>query len=203
MEDKEVRRVVEDILREGRKKTEETVRRAEEEARVIVEGAKVQAEEEKQTRIREAERRGRTLKESLVAEAKMKARMEFLAGRERIVESILERVLKRLGELGETAEYRRWLLEISVRACSRIEAKRVILRANQRDTRFLKSRLGELEQKSGKSISIGEPIETVGGVRAESEEGTVSIDETLESTIRRNLDGIKRRIVELLISEER
>ncbi len=201
MEDERIQRVVEDILREGRRKADEIVERAKKEAEMILNSARIRAEEEKQTKIREAEKSGRVLKERTISEAGMRARMDFLAGRERIVDGIMEKVLRRFEEIGETAEYRGWLFDSAVRACSSIEAERVVLRANERDARFLKTRLEEIAKKSGKRVAIGEPIRTAGGVRVESGDGAVSVDETIESVVRRNTERIRKRIIEL-ISEE-
>lgn len=201
MEDERIQRVVEDILREGRRKADEIVERAKKEAEMILNSARIRAEEEKQTKIREAEESGRVLKERTVSEAGMRARMDFLAGREKIVDGIMERVLRKFEEIGETSEYRGWLFDSAVRACFSIGAERVVLRANERDARFLKTKLEEIAKKSGKRVAIGEPIRTVGGVRVESGDGDVSVDETIESVVRRNTERIRKRIIEL-ISEE-
>jgi V/A-type H+-transporting ATPase subunit E len=201
VEDERIQRVVEDILREGRRKADEIVERAKKEAEMILNSARIRAEEEKQTKIREAEESGRVLKERTVSEAGMRARMDFLAGREKIVDGIMERVLRKFEEIGETSEYRGWLFDSAVRACFSIGAERVVLRANERDARFLKTKLEEIAKKSGKRVAIGEPIRTVGGVRVESGDGDVSVDETIESVVRRNTERIRKRIIEL-ISEE-
>jgi vacuolar-type H+-ATPase subunit E/Vma4 len=201
VEDERIQRVVEDILREGRRKADEIVERAKKEAEMILNSARIRAEEEKQTKIREAEESGRVLKERTVSEAGMRARMDFLAGREKIVDGIMERVLRKFEEIGETSEYRGWLFDSAVRACFSIGAERVVLRANERDARFLKTKLEEIAKKRGKRVAIGEPIRTVGGVRVESGDGDVSVDETIESVVRRNTERIRKRIIEL-ISEE-
>jgi vacuolar-type H+-ATPase subunit E/Vma4 len=201
VEDERIQRVVEDILREGRRKADEIVERAKKEAEMILNSARIRAEEEKQTKIREAEESGRVLKERTVSEAGMRARMDFLAGREKIVDGIMERVLRKFEEIGETSEYRGWLFDSAVRACFSIGAERVVLRANERDARFLKTKLEEIAKKSGKRVAIGEPLRTGGGVRVESSEGDVSVDETIESVVRRNTERIRKRIIDL-ISEE-
>lgn len=197
-EKKDVDAVVEDILNEAREKAKEIIRKAEREAEAILSTARIQAEEKKTTELRRAEEEGKALKERRVAEERARARMEFLSEREKIVEEVLQSLLRTLERMGDRQEYRMWLTKALARACSEVGGEHVVLRANRRDLQFLRSKIGELSKKVGKRISIGEPIQTIGGLKVESEDGKTAVDQTLESILSRNRERIRSEIVQLL-----
>lgn len=187
-----------DILDQARRKADEIIEKAEKEAEAILNTAKIQTEEERAARLRKAEEEGKSMKEKIIAEERFKARMNFFSEREGIIEVIFSKIMKKLEEICERSEYQRWLLDISIKSCREFENSSVVLRANRRDLRFLSVKIGEISKKSGKTVVLGDPIQAIGGIRIESEDGKIAVDQTIESMIERNREKIRMKIIHLL-----
>ncbi|MEM1689582.1 MAG: V-type ATP synthase subunit E family protein [Candidatus Hadarchaeales archaeon] len=197
-EKKDIESVVKDILDQAKKKANEIIEKAEKEAEAILSTAKIQTEKEKIAKLRKAEEEGKSLKEKMIAEEKFKARMNFFSEREKIIDEIFKQIVKKMEKLCERSEYQKWLLEISIKSCADFEDGSVVLRANRRDLKFLNTKVGEISKKSGKAVMLGNPIQAIGGIRIESENGKVAVDQTIESIIERNREKIRMKIAQLL-----
>jgi len=83
-------------------------------------------------------------------------------------------------------------------------ALEVVVRSNERTLKLIVERLSEFKEKLreglGKDVdvTIGEPIQTLGGVLVESSDGSVRVDNTFEARIERFESELRATIAKAL-----
>ena len=59
------------------------------------------------------------------------------------------------------------------------------------------------EGKKTVSVSLGEPIQTIGGVKVGTADGKIEIDETFEGRMRREFEGLRVKVAKVLFEGSR
>ncbi len=201
--DKGAQLIAEDILREAKEKTTEVIRGAREEARTLLDAARLGAREEEESEVKEARVRGKHIHEEVLAEGRMKAKREILQMREELINEVLKEAEDKLRTYVSSKKYEVDLVRIAADACKKLGSGQAAIRANRRDMKLLEKNRGEIERESGGgkkivSISFGEPIQTIGGVRVGTPDGKIEIDETFEGRMRREFEALRVKIARIL-----
>ena len=190
--------LAEEILSEAKREADRIIREARHESETILGSAKITAKERWLQITRETESEGARMRDQILAEGRMRARREFLQKREQLIEQGLQEIRRALQKYVSSAEYSKYLLKLAERTCKELGSDKVVLRANKRDTKILEKKLDEISKKTGKEVSLGKPISAIGGIRAETPDGLIVADETLDSLLRREQERLRVEIAKAL-----
>jgi V/A-type H+-transporting ATPase subunit E len=191
--------IVQDIVQEARRRAEEILERARKEASSLLREAEEEGKRRAEELLGRAREEGRLLYEERMARGRVEARKELLAKKEELIEEVFRRAEERLRKHVSSREYEKDLLRMTVEACRRLGSEEVVVEASARDLKRLKEMEGELKKRlEGIRVSLGEPVETLGGVRVRSADGKVELDETLESRMRREREALRVEVARIL-----
>lgn len=192
--------IVDEILKEAREKTAQLMEAAQNEARSILNRARLAAREEMEREMREAKTRGEQVYRAMLAEGRLKAKKEILLKREELVSEVFEQAKERLAKYTSSERYKKDLIRIAAEACKKLNSDKVVIRANERDLKLLQKHVDELLRAAGRlqSVSLGEPIQTMGGVRVGTPDGKMEIDDTLEARMNREFEALRIKVAKVL-----
>jgi V/A-type H+-transporting ATPase subunit E len=87
---------------------------------------------------------------------------------------------------------------------SMLESTEIIIECNKNDYELVKKVIQDLSSNKNNKIKLTiskKPIDIAGGIRARSVDGTMTLDNSMESRIERLKPLIRKEIVQLLRSE--
>jgi V/A-type H+-transporting ATPase subunit E len=86
---------------------------------------------------------------------------------------------------------------------SKLESMEISIECNKNDYELVKKLIQDVSSKNGKiKLTMSKkPIDISGGIRARSGDGTMTLDNSMESRIERLKPLIRKEIVQLLRSE--
>jgi V/A-type H+-transporting ATPase subunit E len=195
--------IAEDILRDAREKAAGIISDSKKEARKVLDAARVGAKEEEERETEEARAQGKHIQEAMLAEGRMRTRRELLQKREELINEVLKEVEKELRAYTSSEKYEKDLTRMAVSACKKLGSNQVVIRANRRDLKLLEKSNEQILRglggtENGASISFGEPLQTIGGVRVGALDGNVEIDETFDGKIRREFEVLRVKVAKVL-----
>jgi V/A-type H+-transporting ATPase subunit E len=195
--------LAEDILKEAEEKAATIIKEAKEQANAIIDAARINAEEEEKRKLAEATAKGQQIYREILAQAKVEAKKEILKKKELLIKEAFKEAEERLRKHSLAAEYKEDLIRITVNACKKLDATDVVITANQRDLKTLKSSKETIERELERGnrkikISFGEPIQTAGGVRVKTADGRIEVDETFEGIIQKQFELLRVKVAKIL-----
>jgi len=195
--------LAEDILKEAEEKAATIIKEAKEQANAIIDAARINAEEEEKRKLAEATAKGQQIYREILAQAKVEAKKEILKKKELLIKEAFKEAEERLRKHSLAAEYKEDLIRITVNACKNLDATDVVITANQRDLKTLKSSKETIERELERGnrkikISFGEPIQTAGGVRVKTADGRIEVDETFEGIIQKQFELLRVKVAKIL-----
>lgn len=200
--------IADDILKEAKEKAEGIIRAAEKEARTLLDAARFGAKEEEERETKEAYARGKLVHDGVLAEGRMRAKREVLQKREELINEVFRGVEEKLQAHASSKIYEEDIIRIATMACKKLGQDDVVIRANRRDLKLLEGSKDQIARELGEgektaSVSLGEPIQTIGGVKVGTADGRVEIDETFEGRMRREFKGIRVNVAKVLFEGSR
>ncbi len=195
--------IIQEINREAEQKIQYILSEAREEAEKLKEEARKRAEAKAEWILRKAKTQAEIEKQRIIANAKLEVRKKKLAVQEELIRSVIESLKERLANLPED-EYFPMLVELTAKAVEELGTDKVIVRSNERTLKLIVERLpefrGKLREALGKDVevTVGEPIQTIGGILVESSDGTVRVDNTFEARIERFESDLRATIAKAL-----
>ncbi|MDI6819586.1 MAG: V-type ATP synthase subunit E family protein [Candidatus Hodarchaeaceae archaeon] len=200
--DKGAQLIVDEILKEAGEKSARIIEAARREAKTILDAARFTAREEGEREVEEAKAVGKQTYEAMLAEGRMRAKKEVLRRREELVNEVFRGAKGRLVEYTSSEKYERDLIRIAIGACKKLGSDNSVIYANKRDLKLLKKNEGELARVVAAdrpvSISFGEPIQTIGGVRVGTPDRKMEVDDTLEARMEREFEALRVRVAKIL-----
>lgn len=195
--------LAEDILKEAEEKAATIIKEAKEQANAIIDAARINAEEEEKRKLAEATAKGQQIYREILAQAKVEAKKEILKKKELLIKEAFKEAEERLRKHSLAAEYKEDLIRITVNACKKLDATDLVITANQRDLKTLKSSKETIERELERGnrkikISFGEPIQTAGGVRVKTADGRIEVDETFEGIIQKQFELLRVKVAKIL-----
>jgi len=195
--------IIDDILKEAKKKAAEVIQTAEREAATMRDAARLGAKEEEEHKLKEARVRGKQVYEEVMAEGRMKAKKEMLQKKEGLIGDVFKEAEEKLRAQVASKRYKEDIARIALSACRKLGSGDVVVRANRRDLKLLESFKEQMarELSGGEktvNISFGEPIQAIGGVRVGTPDGKVEIDDTFEGRMRREFEVIRVKVAKVL-----
>jgi len=200
--------MVEEILREASEQASSMVVAAKKEASTILNAARFTAKEEEEHEVKEAQARGKRVYEEVLMDGKIKAKKEALKKREEIINDVFKEVKEKIQKYTSSQKYQEDLIRIAIDSCRKLGSDRVTIFANKRDLRVLKRAQKKITRALSTkgatvSVSFGEPIQTICGVRVATTDRKIEIDDTFEGRMRRDFDTLRMKVAKLLFEGSR
>ena len=179
-------------------------------AEEIRKDAELKANSEAQDIINTGTREARREKQRILADARLKAKRKLMSVQEQLMQAVFEQATRHIQQLvvkGEDGEYKydTIITDFAREAAEIIGQQSLQLSFNQRDKdRFqpLLSNISQsISQSLGKKITLSiaeKTIPTLGGVNVKSEDGTVGVDNTIESRMIRFNEKLKADVTRIL-----
>ncbi|RLF80040.1 V-type ATP synthase subunit E [Thermococci archaeon] len=197
------RLIIEEINKEAEQKIKYILEEAEQKAEEIKQEAEKKARIKADWIIRKAQTQAELEKQRIIANAKLEVRRRKLALQEELINEVIGTIKDRLLSIPE-AEYMEVLKDLITSGIQELGEEKVVLSSNGETLSLLKAHLKEMEksvnEKLGKDvvISLGEPIETIGGVIVQNLEKTIRIDNTFEARMERLQSDLRAKIAKIL-----
>ena len=195
--------IIQEINREAEQKIQYILSEAQKEAEKLKEEARKRAESRAEWILRKAKTQAEIEKQRIIANAKLEVRKKKLAVQEELIKQVIESLKERLATLPDE-EYFPMIVELTAKAVEELGIDKIVVRSNERTLKLVVERLSEFREKLkealGKDVevTIGEPIQTIGGVLVESPDGTVRVDNTFEARIERFESDLRATIAKAL-----
>ncbi|VVB56847.1 V-type ATP synthase subunit E [uncultured archaeon] len=168
------------------------VKAAHEEAKRILDTAHAAGARTLEAARAEAEAFSSAEASSRLTACQLEASRHLVESREEAVQQSLEQVWEYFSQAPKRAGYAAKLKAWAQKALDELDTPGAVLRANESDTETLHSAGFKVSKK---------PIECAGGVRAETADGRISVDYTLESQFERKREELLHLIHQKLFSD--
>ena len=161
--------------------------------------SKSQIEEEFGNIILNAEKKAENLKRQVIGSSKLSVRNKELVLLEQAVNDVYGKVKEKLLSSAEEPHYSNMLIKIFDESIPNIGTNDIIIECLKKDTDFFKKQIESVSLKYNKKIKIqGNLKNSLGGFKIKSSDGTVSLDNTLDSRIERLKPLIRKNIAQIL-----
>jgi V/A-type H+-transporting ATPase subunit E len=201
-------RLVEDILRESKNKAEEVKKEGLLQIEESIARARADAIRDADQIIREAKTESEAARNRRVSQEKQKARLTYLAAKNKVVSDVLKTVQTRLADFcADEPSYRPFLLRTIARGIGAISSQTVRVALSEKDLRRLRqTKLLEdalaVAQTTKKVTLSDEAIETIGGAIVTSQDNKIVVDCTLEAKLELMKPQILAEISRILFAPE-
>ncbi|WP_456367179.1 V-type ATP synthase subunit E [Thermococcus sp.] len=195
--------IIQEINREAEQKIQYILNEAQREAEKIKEEAKKKAEAKAEWILRKAKTQAEMEKQRAIASAKLEVRKKRLAVQEEMIKAVISALKDRLASLPDE-EYFMTLVSLTSEALEELGVNKAVLRSNERTLKLIVERLPEFKKGVSETIgrdvdiTVGEPINTIGGILVESVDGSVRVDNTFEARMERFEAELRARIAKIL-----
>jgi V/A-type H+/Na+-transporting ATPase subunit E len=152
--------------------------------------------------IESAKKEAENLKRQIIGSSRLSARNKELVLIESAINEIFRIVKEKLQSKSNDKLYKDLLRKMIEESISPLDSPEIIIESNKNDYDTVKKILQDLSTNKKVKLTLSKkPIEIVGGIRAVSADGTMTLDNTLDSKIERLKPLIRKEIVQLLRGE--
>lgn len=149
--------------------------------------------------ISNAEKKAENLKRQVIGSSKLSARNKELVLLEQAVNDVYVKAKEKLGLYSEQPNYRNMLIKNLDESIPNLGTSDVIIECLKRDVEFFKKQIESLSQKFNKKIKVQSNLKnSLGGFKIKSSDGTVTLDNTIDSRIERLKPLIRKNIAQIL-----
>ena len=204
------KRIINRIIQMADEEVSKITVEAQANAEEIRKDVELKANAEAQDIINTGTREARREKQRILADARLKAKRKLMSMQEQLMQAVFEQATRYIQQLvvkGEDGGYKydTIITDFTREAAEIIGQQSLQLSFNQRDKdRFqpLLSNISQsISQSLGKKITLSiaeKTIPTLGGVNVKSEDGTVGVDNTIESRMIRFNEKLKADVTRIL-----
>ena len=161
--------------------------------------SKSRIEGEYENIISNAEKKAENLKRQVIGSSKLSARNKELVLLEQAVNDVYVKARAKLVLYSEQPNYRNMLIKTLDESIPNLGTSDVIIECLKRDVEFFKKQIESLSQKFNKKIKVQSNLKnSLGGFKIKSSDGTVTLDNTLDSRIERLKPLIRKNIAQIL-----
>ncbi len=200
-------KLVEEIISDSTAKAEEIRRQGRNEIEEEISSAKTAANREADQIVRSAAAEAEATKNRLISQATQKARVAYLAERNRILHDLFNELRSRLEQFAKNdTSYRAFLLDSMVRGMEALQYETARVLVSQRDlgkyghTKLLEEALQNVKTVKKARFS-DEPIAKIGGAVVTSEDGKIRVDCTIDARLELMQPRILAEISRVLFSD--
>jgi vacuolar-type H+-ATPase subunit E/Vma4 len=125
-----------------------------------------------------------------------------LEQREKLLNTVFERARKQLPTVLQWTEYPQIASQLLKETLQNLESDSVVVQADATTQHLLKDRLlREIGREMNRKVEMGEPLAQGTGVMAQSENGHMHYDNTLETRLARMQNSLRSPVYRLLMGE--
>ena len=150
--------------------------------------------------IQSAKKQAENIKRQIIGSSRLTARNKELLLIESAINDIFAKAKQKLGSAYNEKEYKDLLKRMIEESVQRLGSAEVVIECNKNDLEIVKKILSDLSANKNKvKITLSKkPIDIIGGIRAVSGDGTMTLDNSLDSQIERLKPLIRKELVQLL-----
>lgn len=191
----------------------EIIQQAEADAEKILAEAKAKAEQirnhaqevvaaDKKRILEQAKNDADRIRGQAIATAQLNARTLILESREKLLVSVFEASMEKIASVQNYSDYPAIVESLALEAINQLAVKKVILHADKVTNGILnESVLKKISSKFDGTIEIGEPLKKGTGIVAETVDGHLNYDNTLETRLHRLEGELRSPVYHLLMGE--
>lgn len=204
------KKIIDKIVQMSEEEINKITSEAQAKAEEIKKEAELNANSEAQDITNRGTQEAKREKQRIIADARLKAKRKKMSMQEQLMKESFEHATKYLQELfskGKDAGYKydTIITNFTREAAEIIGHHSIQLSFNQRDKNKFQPLLSQISkdvsQALGKDVTLSiseKTIPTLGGVNVKSEDGTVGVDNTIESRMSRFNEGLKAEVTKIL-----
>ena len=152
--------------------------------------------------VESAKKEAENLKRQIIGSSRLSARNKELVLIESAINEIFRIVKEKLQSKSNDKLYKDLIRKMVEESISPLDSPEIIIECNKNDYDTVKKIVQDLSTNKKVKLTLSKkPIDIVGGVRAVSADGTMTLDNTLDSKIERLKPLIRKEIVQLLRGE--
>ena len=149
--------------------------------------------------ILDAEKKAENLKRQVSGSTKLSARNNELVLLEQAVNDVYGKAKEKLSSYSEDPNYRNMLFRILEESIPNLGTSDIIIECIKKDADFFKKDIESLSMKFNKKIKVqGNLKNSLGGFKIKSSDGTITLDNTLDTRIERLKPLIRKNIAQIL-----
>ena len=196
-------KIVSSIMSDAQGKADEIIQNANTEVSQINAKAEKTAEAEKTKILENGKKQSDMRYQQIISEAKMNARRAELGAKEEVIEAAFNKATEELKALASSGsdEYKDSLSTMIKEATDEIGGKDLIIQLNEADTNNMKNDMSNGSnsfQLNDITFTLGEPIDTIGGVILKTVNGDIQVNNTIESRLERFKSTLRSEVANVL-----
>jgi V/A-type H+/Na+-transporting ATPase subunit E len=146
-----------------------------------------------------AEKKADILKRQVIGSTKLSVRNKELILLEQAVNDVYEKAKEKLASYSEDQNYRNMLIKFLDESIIDLGTSDIIIECLKKDADFFKKEIESLSTKYNKKIKLqGNLKNSLGGFKIKSSDGTITLDNTLDTRIERLKPLIRKNIAQIL-----
>ena len=166
-----------------------------------LESSKSSLQVEYENIIQSSKKQGENLKRQIIGSSTLNARNKELLIIESAIDEIFNKAREKLAERNSQKNYEKLLTRMIEDTAAKLGFE-IIIQCNKTDLKQVKKLSSEISSEKKMKITVSdELIDIIGGVKATSVDGTMTLDNTLDSSIESLKPLIRKDIVHLLRGE--
>lgn len=153
--------------------------------------------------IESSKKQAENLKRQIIGSNTLNARNKELVIIESAIDEIFEKAKEKLAKSNNEKNYEKLLTRMIQDSSAKLGSE-IVIQCNKTDLNLVKKLVSqEASNKKSKITVSDEVVDIIGGIRAASVDGTMSLDNTLDSNIESLKPLIRKEIVQLLRGENK
>ena len=168
-----------------------------------LESSKSSLQTEYDSIIESSKKQAENLKRQIIGSSTLNARNKELVIIESAIDEIFNKAREKLAERNSQKNYEKLLTRIIEDTAAKLGFE-IIIQCNKTDLKLVKKLSSEISTEKKMKITVSdELIDIIGGIKATSVDGTMTLDNTLDSSIESLKPLIRKDIVHLLRGENK
>ena len=153
--------------------------------------------------IESSRKQAENLKRQIIGSSTLNARNKELVIIESAIDEIFDKAKEKLAKSNNEKNYEKLLTRMIQDSSAKLGSE-IVIQCNKTDLNLVKKLVSqEASNKKSKIIVSDEVVDIIGGIKAASLDGTMSLDNTLDSNIESLKPLIRKDIVQLLRGENK
>lgn len=153
--------------------------------------------------IESSKKQAENLKRQIIGSSTLNARNKELVIIESAIDEIFIKAKEKLAKSNNEKNYEKLLTRLIQDSSAKLGSE-IIIQCNKTDLNLVKKLVSQESSNRKSKISVSnEVVDIIGGIKAASVDGTMSLDNTLDSNIETLKPLIRKRIVQLLRGENK
>ena len=168
-----------------------------------LESSKSSLQTEYDSIIESSKKQAENLKRQIIGSSTLNARNKELVIIESAIDEIFSKAREKLAESNSQKNYEKLLTRMIEDTAAKLGSE-LIIQCNKTDLKLVKKLSSEISTEKKMKITVSDEVtDIIGGIKATSVDGTMTLDSTLDSNIESLKPLIRKDIVQLLRGEKK